>query len=633
MKRITATLPALGSYVIQFYKESSEVLDFLGEKEIRRLDLINHLGITSKVFTGVNHSRWEYTLLQCAFIHLLPQFHRGHEQFAISGQVRLAGTSHQVSSGEELLKCWALLGNSGHCRYTFAVERSLLQQARRDPQFRKVLIHKGIQGDLRRWVQRVIDEYRDEEFHYLLALIRICNLPEGSRLKGRLRNILRHLLVPLNELHLPNRSDRYKLYRLRRLYQQVRLLCLVTLDAYYSHHPVRYQLSSALMNLSNLVEDPEQKSGFVALLENTAAWLADELYLHPNSTAAQRQYEIMAERKFRGVYRRRIETEEAFRDFFGNFMQNGFGQPLVTKLRPLARLTFPEDRFKSLDGRDRDPFQLLTTTEAQLTDGYRTRVSLALNPYSRMIHLDLLYDQENSTPTDIARMYGRVYIWLSRAIEARVLQRIRSLTGRSPGEVPEENIARIRVRMLAQEMHQSEPLLRGLFEAIIQYLLPEHVRASVAEYIPLDHRDQPILLRFNYVRGDNYDTLSSKLDTILSSNPTRLTEDRLHELRALQYLVMRSKYPLVMACTEQWIIRDESGRDLDDWDGVLMEVSDSRVLVTIVEAKNRRTRQKSENEAFQQLAHTRDLIRSKRQVQSRRQRIPGFGARLTVSLA
>ena len=103
MKTIDATLPALGSYSIPFYAESQEVLDYIGKGELERLDQVQHLGIASKVFTGVNHSRLEYLLLQCAVINLLPKFHNGKESLALSAKVYIPGQNTKVSSGEELL--------------------------------------------------------------------------------------------------------------------------------------------------------------------------------------------------------------------------------------------------------------------------------------------------------------------------------------------------------------------------------------------------------------------------------------------------------------------------------------------------------------------------------------------------
>ncbi|WP_369158564.1 hypothetical protein [Candidatus Thiodiazotropha sp. LNASS1] len=180
MRRIEATLPALGSYTVPFHNESEEVLDFLGNGELSRLDRVQHLGIASKVFTGVNHSRLEYLLLQCAIINLLPRFHRGKEQFALSGKVFIPGQTAKISSGEELLKCWTLLGNAGHSQYTFGVERSLLNHARDNPAFKTILVSE-LPSKLKSWSLAIIDNYEDANFHYILSLIKIAQLPSGSR--------------------------------------------------------------------------------------------------------------------------------------------------------------------------------------------------------------------------------------------------------------------------------------------------------------------------------------------------------------------------------------------------------------------------------------------------------------------
>ena len=336
MKRIEATLPALGSYTVPFHDESEEVLSYLGDNELSRLDRVQHLGIASKVFTGVNHSRLEYLLLQCAIMNLLPKFHRGKEQFALSGKVFIPGQKAKISSGEELLKCWALLGNTGHAQYTFGVERSLLNHAREDSVFKSLLV-KDLPVNLKRWSLSVIDNYEDNNFHYILSLIKISQLAPSSRLKGRLFRMLAALLLPIKDLKISSATNRYKIYRLRSLFSRVRLLSIVALDAYYSHHPVRYQISGALMNLDSLLEGGEEKSEFFSLLEKTASWLADEIYLHPRAAAAQKLYEVNSKIKLNGIYKPRLATERSFNLFLPNFMSNGFGRPKVDKLQNLAR--------------------------------------------------------------------------------------------------------------------------------------------------------------------------------------------------------------------------------------------------------------------------------------------------------
>lgn len=625
MKRIEAALPALGNYIVPFHKESEEVLLFLGEKELNRLDRVQHLGVASRVFTGVNHSRLEYTLLLCAVINLLPKFQKGNENFALSGTVRIPGQVSKISSGEELLKCWALLSNAGHAQYTYGVERSLLNFARADENFKKLLVER-LPRQLRRWSLSVIEEYRDTAFHYLLALLRISFLPQHSRTKARLYRVLAALLLPLEQLTLSDSADKYKLFRLRRLFDQVRLLCIVTLDAYYSHHPVRYQLSGALMNLGTLMEEIEGKSEFAQLMEQTAAWLADEIYFHPKAAAAQKHYEIISATKLAGVYKPRLTSGQEFQKFFQNFMESGFGQPKVDQLRPLARLSFPRWRFGAVFGRDE--YTLVKTVESQLSNSSSTHVSVLFNPYSKTFHFDLLYDKATATSACVSKLTSRAIRWLSRLVEAQALWRIRSL--RVPENAQADLIERLRKRFLDELVEGTYPALKSLFNGIVRYVLPDYMIGAMSEVMPRNGQSA-IGLRLNYVRGGAYDSLTSTIDELISKNPNACTDDRLHELKAVQHFVSKSKAPVVMACLEKFIVRDMDGRHIDDWDGLVLEIFEEHITLSVIEAKNLKSSIKSENQAFQQLADTRELVTKKRKLKSRRKRIPGLGAVITFN--
>lgn len=625
MKRIEAALPALGNYVVPFHKESEEVLQFLGEKELSRLDRVQHLGVASKVFTGVNHSRLEYTLLQCAVINLLPKFQKGNENFALSGAVRISGQKGRISSGEELLKCWALLSNAGHAQYTYGVERSLLNFARSDENFKKLLVER-FPVSLRRWSLSVIDEYRDTSFHYLLALLRISFLPQHSRTKARLFRLMSALLLPLDELTFDDSVDKYKLFRLRRLFDQVRLLCIVTLDAYYSHHPVRYQLSGTLMNLGVLMEEIEEKSEFAQLMEQTAAWLADEIYFHPKAAAAQKNYELMSAKKLAGVYKPRLTSSQELQKFFQNFMESGFGQPKVDQLRPLARLSFPRSRFGEVFGRDE--YTLVQSVESQLSNSSTTHVSVLFNPYSKIFHFDLLYDKATATSACVSEITSRAVRWLSRLVEAQSLWQIRSL--RAPDTAPPELIERLRRKFLDELVDRSYPALKSLFNGIVRYVLPEHLIGSMSEVMPRNGQ-RAIGLRLNYVRGGSYDSLTNTLDELISKNPNACAGDRLHELKAIQQFITRSKAPVVMACLEKFIVREMGGQHIDDWDGLVLEIFEGRITFSVIEAKNLKSATKSENQAFKQLVATRDLVIRTRKLTSRRKRIPGLGAVISFS--
>ena len=630
MKRIQATLPALGSYTVHFHNESEEVLDYLGDKELGRLDRVQHLGIASKVFTGVNHSRLEYLLLQCAIISLLPKFHSGKEPFALSGKVYIPNQKSKFSSGEELLKCWALLGNSGHAQYTFGVERSLLNHARDNSSFKKILIG-DLPANLKKWAASSIDDYEDHKFHYILSLIKISQLPSGSRLKGRLFRILATLLIPISELNISSSSNRYKIYRLRNLFSRVRLLSIVALDAYYSHHPVRYQISGALMNLDALLETVEEKSEFLRLLEQTASWLADEIYLHPRSAAAQKLYEVDAKRKLNGAYAPRVSTSDNFKLFLPNCMNNGFGQPKVDGFRHLARLTFPYWRVGSVFGKD--IYEISGILEDQLSKENDTSVSVLLNPYSRNIHIDLLYDKNLVGSQSIATLCFKTTRWISRLIEAQILHRLRSISfpQEATDEFKKEVLDSLRKRYSLDIIKPAQPALKSLFNGVIKYILPEDVIGSASEVMPRQGVET-IGLKFGLIDGSTHDSITKTLDDTVKNNPNELDADRIHEVKALQHYIQKSKAPFIATCHEKFVIRGTDGGDRDDWDGIVLEIYPDKVTVTVIEAKNIKPAASRETQAFKQLEETRKLVRKKQSLSARRKKMPGYGALITFSL-
>lgn len=393
-EKISATLPALGTHTIPFYKESSKVLSFLGEKERKRLSKIAHLGTASEIFTGINHSRLEYMLLQCAIINLLPKFNLEKEQFATSGKVKLANSSYQISSGEELLKCWSILGSVGHAQYTYGVERALFSHLRRDKNARKLVLSIITTPALRKWSAGIIDSYRDSDFHWVLSAIRIHYLPKRSRDKSLFVHCLKNLLLPLEELNFKSHNEKYKVYRLRKLFEKIRLLSLVTLDSYYSHHPVRYQISAAIMDLENLFSNEETQ--FEKLLSQTAGWLADELYMHPESAAVLRYYETKSANKFRKHHKNKFSSTNLFREFMSNFMSSGFGQPKTDHLKPFLRFSLTDSQSEIF--KTKDTYVVRNRLEKKIAQYRKTRISVLRNPFSKMLHIDLLYDYYESTP-------------------------------------------------------------------------------------------------------------------------------------------------------------------------------------------------------------------------------------------
>ena len=389
MISFNANIPSLGTYEVRFHSESEEIVNFLEDKEFSRLGDINHLGVASYVFTGTNHSRLEYLLLQCSIIEMLPRYHKGIESVSLAGKVKIPRQSRKISSGEELLKSWVLLSNCGHAQHTYGVERALLNRACKDSEFRDFL-NAELPNYLKVESDRIVDSYNDSEFHHLLALVRISRLPKGSRLKARLFRLMKVLICPVESLETTDPAERFKLFRLRKLYERVRLISIVALDTYYSHHPIKFEVSSALVSLDSLFREPSVNTDFFKLLNNTAGWLADELYMHPSAAAAQKYYEFSSAKKIETRLSSKKSKKNKHYNLYLNVMNSGFGKPNISQLVPLSRFTFFYTRSGPIFGQN--IYELTLKLEAQISPTEADHVSVLINPFTKNMHIDLLYN-------------------------------------------------------------------------------------------------------------------------------------------------------------------------------------------------------------------------------------------------
>jgi hypothetical protein len=630
VKKVSATLPALGAYTVPFYKESAKILEFLGDKEISRLSKIAHLGTAATVFTGINHSRLEYMLLQCAIINLLPKFNLGTEQFAIGGKVKLAGGNYQISSGEELLKCWAILSNIGHAQYTYGVERALLSYLRRNLNSQKFFLSMIRQVDLKRWSKEIIDNYQDVNFHWVLSIIRVSQyLPPRNRDKGLFIQCLRNLLLSFDDLSFQSHVDRYKMYRLRKIFEKIRLLSLVTLDSYYSHHPIRYQISTAIMDLENLFST--QETGFESLLIQTANWLADELYMHPTAAATLRYYEIQSALKFNKYYDKFFNSVEQFKGFMSNFMNNGFGQPSNDHLKVFLRISLLEQQAGIFS--NKDTYHIRNLLEKQISKPRKTRISVLKNPFSKTLHIDLLYDYYESNPSDIGRLCCGFYAWFVPAIKEQADSRFKALFDQAEIDFfPADFQKNFSLMILRQSVDELHDVFSQIIKSMIKYLIPEDVAGSIVEFIPSSKVKQPFLIKLK-VDDLQFDNIKSNLKSSIIDNPFQLHPDRIQELKAVEHVVQYSRFPLLIVCVDKFILRNSEGKHISEWDGIVLEISDKNTCLNIIEAKNKSTDHQNEKEAFDHLLKHRELVKTKHnRIETKRVKIPNLGAKLKINL-
>lgn len=627
VREIPASLPAIGAFRVHLHRESDRIVDFFGEEELRRLGRVNHLGVATTAFPGINHTRLEYVLLQCAIIQLVSKLYKDNRDLALANRVELAGLANPVSSGEELLKSWALLANVGHPNWTFGTERALLEAAMGEEALQRWLVSGAVEEDLNRWANEVIADHRVQSFRFLLTLLRIRTIRPHDTRKHTFRQLVRNLVLPEPSLSLPSQAAREKLSRLRHLFDQVRLLSMVTLDAYHSHSPLRLQLLPAIQELAESSGRTAGFEKFSSVLRATAGWLADEVYMHPSAVATQRDYEMSGARDAIRRFRKAAEDRGKKSQFLKSVMADGFGQPHHARHLPLIRLSFERFTDRLLGGGHRHA--RVTRLNEAIAVPPATIVSLDHNGFVGATHLDLLYRPKACTHKEAGKAFARLCGWLLKATEAEALDTFRRMTPvphRDPKTSEDFRRRLVRSRLLRGEHH----LLEVLF-AVVSYLTPVGWTVNFEDFARRSS-SAPIGFRVVDSKQVRYDLLAKRLADSKTESTRTNDMARVHELASLERFVKRRWSKLVVAALHPIVLRDHFGKKKDEWDGAVLTVDDDRVRLFVIEAKGTSSKAQRTTEAWDQLLVTRTMLKSRYPVPSRRTRLDGFGAVLSVEL-
>lgn len=127
--RIRHTIPNIGLVEVDLYPPADDLYLFMRTQgEVERLHTLRHLGALERVFPGVPHSRWDYTVSML--------YVTSHDcSPGMKTSIRYGRM--EFSSVTAAAQCAALLSNIGHLPGTFAVEkgvaRYLYEQNPEDP--------------------------------------------------------------------------------------------------------------------------------------------------------------------------------------------------------------------------------------------------------------------------------------------------------------------------------------------------------------------------------------------------------------------------------------------------------------------------------------------------------------------
>lgn len=627
MTSVNATLPVIGNTTVHFYEKSEKILKFSRINELNRLDRIPHLGLAKVAFTGLNHSRLEYTLLQCAIVEIASKLHKDDPDIALSNDVTLDGNISKADSGEDLVKAWFLLSAFGHCQWTFGTERALLQKAYQDKDFERWILSDFRLHDLKNWARGIIKNYNHSLFHYVLTIRRITLGEKYNRDKTKLLHYLRNFVLDPTDL-FDSVDKRVKIRDLQSYFEKIRLLSIVSLDSHYSHTPIDINIQSAISNPNTFKKSGIYEDHFGDKMELIAGMLADNLYLHKKVTAIQRYYEVDKYDSISSQFSNNKGLRPLERQVMENWLRQGLGDPTRAQLVPLIRLTFDDPATPLLGSQNQ--FDSMKMLEEEIGSPPEIRVSLERNPWTGSAHIDVFFER-SVTAREVGKVYCRIQRWLLRSLKAEAQRRVRDLAAVAGDN--DDVVERIKKDHLRGLINSERHVLSQIVDSVLNYLIPDEYKFTTLYFEGKDEYKKgyqnPISI--NIDKGViNLDEVSDTFSSYLSDDTFDVDTDRIHEIETIRRCFLYDYNSLQIVCTDNIVISDSYGLRKDEWDGLIIGISDDNLDVTIVEAKNYGSKSRSVSESYDQLKDTVNLLHEKRNLKYRRKRVSGHGAKLEV---
>lgn len=248
-------LPQLGKISTTLFPFAEETYNLLNNYgHIRRLRVINQLGVIKNIFEGAHHSRWEYVMLQLSIIHKLSIL-TDEKNAKVASGLGLGSTNIDFfghkPSGAEILQIWVLLSNSGHLPGTFATMRGLLRVCQKDKNFREN-IYEGLpkDKDIRKYFKEVVKKEKVYSFHKTLLYF---HLERYRRYKSSIPNFIDFLITIMSFYDFDASRNKEKQRNLRHLFRKIRQISYLYLDSLYGPVPIDFNIAAILSDLPSYI--------------------------------------------------------------------------------------------------------------------------------------------------------------------------------------------------------------------------------------------------------------------------------------------------------------------------------------------------------------------------------------------
>lgn len=575
-KRIEENIPILGRVYVNFVNLASRIYDvYVKENEVDRQKQTQHLGLISKAFVGINHTRFDYLILQCVISELVENNFKGTT--TAQGSIKINNVEY---FGNDIIKSWCLLSNFGHCKNTIGDEKTLLLKAIQSKEFRKYLLNSINDLELKVWANKVIDDLDYVNFHHILSIRRICKcIPRKVLFRMELLMVYKVLLFDTHQT--ANLASSPQVEQLKIIYRNIRNLSIISLDTQNSSLPITIDILSAFLSF-DFYENRYNETRISDLYNPLLSLLYDQLYLHIKSQTYQRSYEIISLRNM----------PDNFNDVIDKAMVEGLSDSRSLELNHFLRTSLHEYYFEKVDLKD--SLRNLLTVKREIKD---VDASLDFNPFSKVRVYDFYTSRDSFTvnllPKFLYNINGilekQIFGTLSNHYSLRVglissikdgLERI-NLDSNSIQVIDKLIVKQIYLESWKLIQTGNIPTFRDILWAVIRF----HVKEEY--YFDIDHHVSKSYNYFGVRLHNGIDLISKNIDNAINDN---LDPDRIHELKQLKVSTNRKFNGTTIACLARITIYDYSKspscRKVTDIDSIVLKFNQDVMYLEINESKN-----------------------------------------------
>jgi hypothetical protein len=576
LKRLIEDVPILGKVGVNLLELSNEVYkiyEVCGESERQKGTF--HLGLISEAFKGMNHSRYDYLILQFVVSEIIDAFHKGTN--STQGSITISKRNY---TGNDLIKTWILLSNFGHCKNTISDEKALLLGVSANKRNKTRLINLINDGDLKVWAEDVIEKFDYVNFHHILSIIRIIKATKKRIvLRKKILDAYRLLLLDSNLTSFianPQKTD-----HLKSVYSNVRNLCILALDSRNTSLPFTFDILSAVVNY-DLMESRFLQRTVGDLLRPMISLLYDTVYLDPKSQAFQRSYELRA--LSINPKLDMITIEKA--------IMNGLVTDRTCNLTHFVRVSV---KYEFLENKNmKDDIRALLLIKRGIDN---IEVSVDYNPY-RLVRVIDFYTSDYFQVVDLPRLLEGIYRLVERQWSgvfkgivhnnSKILKVATNAVDKLTDDPAkrQEAISKLTDVVYRQSLElinsHNLPVFKDLLWSVLKYYLDSRYTIDISSF---GRHFEPYAVRL--ANG------MSNIDKIFEDASLKITDpDQLHEVNQLRKSATRKYQGNVIVCLERIVIYDYSRppekRIVTDIDGIILKFKENELVLEIHEAKKNR---------------------------------------------